>query len=39
MRQFLGVMEAEEGLDPKQLKVPMTREEVIAFLGAAYGAD
>lgn len=38
MRQFLGVMAAEEGLDPKQLKVPMTREEVITFLGAAYGA-
>ena len=36
LRSFLAIIEAEGTLDPKDLKIPMTREEAISFLRKAY---
>lgn len=37
IRAFLAAIEAEGTLDPKEYKIPMTRDEAISFLRSAYG--
>jgi len=37
MSRFLELAEADKTLNPKDLDVPLTREEAIALLRSAYG--
>lgn len=39
MRQFLEIIDAEGGLELKDLNVPMSRDEAIGFLRSAYGVS
>ena len=39
VRSFLVAIEEEGTLNPKELNIPMTRQEAISFLRQAYGID
>lgn len=39
MRSFLAAIEAEGAFDPRDLRIPMKREEAISFLRKAYGIE